>query len=43
MNNVTVFNCNIIHLPKIYNRAGSITPVQNNVEVPFDIKRIFYL
>jgi len=39
----TVFDCNIIHLPKIYNRAGSITPVQNSIEIPFDIKRIFYL
>jgi len=39
----TVFDCNIIHLPKIYDRAGSITPVQNNIEVPFAVKRIFYL
>ena len=43
MSKTTVFDCNIIHLPKIYNRAGSITPVQNSVEVPFDVKRIFYL
>ena len=39
----TVFDCNIIHLPKIYNPAGSITPVQNSTEIPFDVKRIFYL
>ena len=39
----TVFDCNVIHLPKIYNKAGSITPVQNSIEIPFDIKRIFYL
>ncbi len=43
MNLATVFDCNIIHLPKIYNRAGSITPVQNNIEIPFAIKRLFYL
>jgi hypothetical protein len=43
MKNATVFDCNIIHLPKIYNRAGSITPVQNNIEIPFAIKRLFYL
>jgi hypothetical protein len=43
MTNDTVFDCNIIHLPKIYNRAGSITPVQNNIEIPFGIKRLFYL
>jgi hypothetical protein len=39
----TVFDCNIIHLPRIHNRAGNITPVQNQIEIPFDIKRIFYL
>lgn len=39
----TVFDCHVIHLPKIYNRAGSITPVQNNIEIPFSIKRLFYL
>ncbi|MCW3115334.1 MAG: WxcM-like protein [Segetibacter sp.] len=39
----TVFDCNIIHLPKIYNPAGSITPVQNNIDIPFAIKRVYYL
>lgn len=39
----TVFDCHVIHLPKIYNRAGSITPVQNNIEIPFAVKRLFYL
>jgi WxcM-like, C-terminal len=43
MQPATVFDCNIIHLPKIYNQAGSITPVQNSIEIPFDIKRVFYL
>ncbi len=40
---ISVDNCNLIELPKIYNRAGNITPVHENVEVPFEIKRIFYL
>jgi hypothetical protein len=39
----TVFDCSIIYLPRIQNRAGNITPIHNNQEVPFDIKRIFYL
>ena len=39
----TVFDCSIIYLPRIQNRAGNITPIHNNTEVPFDIKRIFYL
>lgn len=40
---MTVFDCQLIYLPKIKNRAGNITPVHNNIEVPFAIKRVFYL
>lgn len=45
MNNqlLTVYDCSVIHLPKIYNRAGNITPVHCSQELPFDIKRVFYL
>lgn len=39
----TVFDCNIIHLNKIHNRAGNITPVENNVHIPFAVKRVYYL
>ena len=39
----SVFDCQIVHFPVIHNRAGNITPVQNNIEVPFDIKRVYYL
>ncbi|MFD0765446.1 FdtA/QdtA family cupin domain-containing protein [Mucilaginibacter lutimaris] len=39
----TVFDCSIIHLRRIYNRAGNITPVENNIDVPFDVKRVYYL
>jgi hypothetical protein len=42
-NKFTVFDCSIIHLPKIQNRVGNITPIQNNIEVPFEIKRVYYL
>lgn len=39
----TVYDCSIIELPKIENRAGNITPVQGNINVPFEVKRVFYL
>lgn len=39
----SIYNCNVIELSKIHNRAGNITPVHGGVEVPFDIKRIYYL
>ena len=42
-NLATVFDCNIIHLPRIHNRAGNITVVENHTHVPFDVKRIYYL
>ena len=39
----TVYDCPIIYLPKIQNRAGNITPIHTKREVPFDIQRVFYL
>lgn len=42
-NKLTVYDCSLITLPKIKNRAGNITPIQNSKEIPFDIKRVFYL
>ena len=41
--NSTVFDCSIIHLDRITNRAGNITPVENNIHIPFDVKRVYYL
>lgn len=39
----TIYDCGILHFPKIENRAGNITPVENNKQVPFGVKRVFYL
>jgi hypothetical protein len=39
----SVFDCSLVHLPKIKNRAGNITPIHNSIEIPFSVKRIFYL
>ncbi len=39
----TVFDCSIIHFDKIANRAGNLTAVQNNIDIPFEVKRIYYL
>jgi hypothetical protein len=40
---MTVFDCSLIYLPRIQNRAGNITPIENCVEIPFSVKRVFYL
>lgn len=39
----SVFNCNVFKLPKITNRSGNITAINNFVEIAFDVKRIYYL
>lgn len=42
-NNTTVYECNLLHLNQIGDRNGHITAINNNVEVPFTVNRIFYL
>jgi len=39
----TVYDCSIIELPRIENRVGNITPIENYKNIPFEIKRVFYL
>ena len=39
----SIYNCGIVQLPKIHNRAGNITALENNITVPFEVKRIYYL
>lgn len=40
----SVEDCNTISLPVIqHNRAGSLTPIHNSVDIPFDVKRIFFV
>ena len=43
MNQSTVYDCEVLPLSKIHNRAGNITIVEGNVNVPFSIRRIYYL
>ncbi len=43
MNKTSVYDCNIVHLPKVHNAAGSITALQNFQHIPFAIKRVYYL
>ncbi|MFC2107382.1 FdtA/QdtA family cupin domain-containing protein [Bacteroidota bacterium] len=39
----SVFDCSIIPLRKIHNRAGNMTIVEGETNIPFDVKRIYYL
>ncbi len=39
----SVYDCSLITLPKIAHRKGNLTAIHNSSEIPFNIKRIFYL
>ncbi|MFZ4455563.1 MAG: sugar 3,4-ketoisomerase [Bacteroidales bacterium] len=39
----SVSDCTIVELDKHHHEKGNITVVQNNEEVPFEVKRIYYL
>jgi hypothetical protein len=43
MKSSTVFHCSLIELPKNHSNKGNITAVNNFCEIPFEIKRIYYL
>lgn len=43
LKNNSVFDCAVIDVAKIHNEAGNITVVENGLNIPFDVKRIYYL
>lgn len=43
MNTSTIEDCDLINLNQIGDRQGHITVVENHKEIPFEVKRVFYL
>ncbi len=43
MKTSTVFDCSLITLPINHQANGNLTSVSNGIQVPFDIKRVYYL
>lgn len=43
MKNSSVYECTMIELDKHHHEKGNITVVENNVTIPFDVKRTYYL
>lgn len=39
----SVFDSSLIYLPQVGDRSGHITAVNNEIEIPFEINRVFYL
>ena len=43
MQTTTINDCKLIEFPKNHQLNGNLTSITNQEEVPFDIKRIYYL
>lgn len=43
MNHTTIHDCKLIDLRKISDPRGNLTVIEGNDDVPFDIKRVYYL
>lgn len=43
MKTSTVYDCNIAVLNKIHNNAGNITVIESDHNIPFSIRRAYYL
>jgi len=39
----SIYNCNVMDLSKIHNPSGNITIVQSDSDLPFRVKRVYYL
>lgn len=43
MKESTVYHCNLITLPKNHKLNGNLTSVNNLIEIPFEVKRVYFL
>jgi len=38
-----MFNCNLIKFRKIHREEGDLTPIESLRDIPFEIKRVYYI
>lgn len=43
MKNSSIYDCHVLSLNKIHNLAGNITIVEGKQNIPFSLRRIYYL
>lgn len=43
MKNTTVYECSIIEIDKHHHEKGNISVIENNITIPFETKRVYYL
>jgi hypothetical protein len=41
--NSTVFDCSVIDMAKVHSENGNITVIENGDNIPFEVKRVYYL
>lgn len=41
--NSNVYQCSVIELDKHHHEKGNISVVRNSIDIPFDVKRVYYL
>jgi hypothetical protein len=39
----SIYNCCVIELNKVHNRSGNLTFIEDRMEIPFDVRRLYYL
>jgi dTDP-4-dehydrorhamnose 3,5-epimerase-like enzyme len=39
----SIYDCCIIELNKVHNRSGNLTAIEGNTDIPFAVRRIYYL
>ena len=39
----SIYNCCVIELNKVHNRSGNLTAIEDKMDIPFDVKRLYYL
>jgi len=39
----SVYNCCVVELNKVHNRSGNLTFIEDRMEIPFDVRRLYYL
>ena len=43
LNELPVKNCKLLELSKVHDVRGNLTVVESGINIPFDIKRVYYL
>jgi dTDP-4-dehydrorhamnose 3,5-epimerase-like enzyme len=38
-----IYNCSVIELNKVHNRSGNLTAIEDQMDIPFKVKRLYYL